>query len=138
MALDRNKLYLIIFIACMAGYIWLYLSMYNNQSEINSLNTCFIKHTTNIPCPSCGSTRSVISLLHGNFNTALYINPLGFVIVLIMLFAPLWMILDFTTKRKTLFDFYNKIEHHLKKPHYAISLVLLVIANWIWNITKGL
>ena len=38
----------------------------------------------------------------------------------------------------TLFDFYQKTESYLKKPKIAIPLILLLIINWIWNITKGL
>jgi len=138
MALNRNKLYSIIFIACVAGYIWLYYSVSNNYTENKSFEVCIIKHTTNIPCPSCGSTRSVISLTKGNFIEALLINPLGYIVAIIMFLNPLWIVIDIATKKKTLFEFYKKIEINLKRPQFAIPFILLVIFNWIWNITKGL
>ena len=138
MSLNRNKLYTIIFIACIAGYIWLYFSLSNSQFEKNTVEVCLIKHVTNIPCPSCGSTRSVISLTKGNFIEALRINPFGYIVAIIMFLAPLWITIDIVTKRKTLFEFYQKFETYLKRPQYSIPLILVVIINWIWNITKGL
>jgi hypothetical protein len=138
MTLDRNKLYLILFIACLAGYIWLYFSITKNITENNSAEVCLIKHVTNIPCPSCGSTRSVISLTKGDFIGALNINPIGYLVAIIMLIAPIWILVDTVRNAKTLFDFYQKIESYLKQPKIAIPLILLIIINWIWNITKGL
>ena len=138
MTLNRNKLYSILFIACLAGYIWLYFSITKNNTENKSVEVCLIKHVTNIPCPSCGSTRSVISLTKGDFIGALNINPIGYLVAFIMLIAPIWIIADTIKRAKILFDFYLKIETYLKRPKIAVPLIFLVIINWIWNITKGL
>lgn len=138
MTLNRNKLYLILLVACWSGYIWLYYSLSNNYSENKSYEVCLIKYTTNIPCPSCGSTRSIISLTKGNFIEALSINPMGFIVAVVMLLSPIWIIADTLNKRNTLFDFYKKTEANLKRPQFAIPLIFLVIINWIWNITKEL
>ena len=138
MLLDRNMLYSILLIACVAGYIWLYYSITSNVTENKSVEVCFIKNATNIPCPSCGSTRSIISLTKGNFVEAFELNPIGYVVALIMLISPFWIISDVIFKNNSLFKCYQILERHLKKPKYAIPLVLLVIINWVWNITKGL
>ena len=55
-----------------------------------------------------------------------------------MFLTPIWIAFDIAAKKKTLFKFYKKIERYLQKPRYAIPLLLLIIINWIWNITKGL
>jgi hypothetical protein len=138
MLLNKDKLYSILLIACVAGYIWLYLSITSNVTENTSVEVCLIKHATNIPCPSCGSTRSVISLTKGNFVEAFDSNPIGYIVTLIMLIAPIWIIVDIILRSNTLFVCYQKIESELKKPKLAIPLILLVIINWIWNITKGI
>ena len=138
MILDRNKLYSILFIACIAGYIWLYFSVTNEITEIKSVEVCLIKYTTNIPCPSCGTTRSMISLIKGNFIEALNLNPIGYLVTLIMLVVPIWIIADIIKSTRTLFNFYLKTETFLKKSKIAIPLIILVIINWIWNISKGL
>ena len=126
------------FTACLAGYTWLYFSITKNITENKSVEICFIKHLTNIPCPSCGSTRSIISLTKGDFIGALNINPIGYLVALIMLVAPVWVLADTIMNKNTLFDLFQKIETLLKRPMIAIPLILLVIINWIWNITKGL
>jgi len=138
MALDRNRLYSTLLIACLAGYIWLYLNITKNFAESKSVEVCLIKHTTNIPCPSCGSTRSIVSLTKGDFIGAFTLNPFGYLIALIMLISPIWIIADFTMRSNTLFKFYQKVETYLKRPKYAVPLILLVIINWAWNILKGL
>ena len=125
-------------IACIAGYIWLYFGLSHEYSVGKPIEVCLVKHFTNIPCPSCGSTRSILSLTKGNFIEAFSINPLGFLIAIIMFLSPLWIIADIAAKKNTLFNFYKKTETYLKRPQFAIPLILLVIINWIWNITKGL
>lgn len=137
MILNRNKLYALILIACLAGYIWLYFNLSGNI-ENKTVDVCLIKHVTNIPCPSCGSTRSVISLAQGNFVEAFQINPLGYIVAMIMFLTPIWLISDIATKRKTFFQFYQAMETYLRRPQYAILLILLVMINWAWNIIKGL
>lgn len=138
MILSRDKLYSILFIACIAGYTWLYFVLANEKSESKQTQVCLIKQFTNIPCPSCGSSRSIVLLTKGNFIQALNMNPMGVIIAFIMVFSPIWIIADVITRKKTFFDFYLKVESYLKKPRYAIPLILLVIINWIWNIAKGL
>ena len=39
---------------------------------------CMFRNVTGLPCPFCGSTRSVGNILIGNFNIALHMNPLGY------------------------------------------------------------
>ena len=132
------KLYAILLIACTAGYIWLFYGMKKLRTEEKTVGVCLFKYATNIPCPSCGSTRSALALLNGNFSKALYFNPFGIIIASIMLVAPGWVLYDLATKKKTLLRVYEQTETLLKNPKIAIPLVLLVVINWIWNIKKYL
>lgn len=136
--MNRNKLYSILLIACLAGYTWLYYSIITQKSEVKSAEVCLIKHFTGVPCPSCGSTRSVISLIHLNFFDAFLFNPLGYLVAMIMLLSPLWIIIDVIMKKNSLFIFYQKVENTLRKPNNAILFIVLILINWIWNIKKGL
>jgi len=135
----QKKTYIILTIICLLGYSWLgYNLVITTKPESSAKTVCVIKHTTGIPCPSCGSTRSVISLINGDFSKALYINPLGFLIAVIMILLPFWIITDLVNKKNTLFKFYKKIEIILQKKIIAIPLILIIIINWIWNIIKEL
>lgn len=134
----RNRLYLTIGAACGVGYVWLCLNLFSGIMPLGHVSICLIKRITNIPCPSCGTTRSVLSLAEGHFANALAINHMGFIVALIMLVAPVWIMIDIVRKDNSLLIFYSKIETNLRKPPYAILAILLVLSNWIWNIVKGL
>ena len=130
----KGRLYSIIIIACFAGYIWIYFGLSN--SSISKNQVCLIKKITDIPCPSCGTTRSIISILKGNYADSI-INPLGYIVFMIMLLAPVLIIYDILFKKQSLFNYYNRIEVIFKNPKYSAVFIFLMILNWIWNITKG-
>jgi hypothetical protein len=135
MSRNRNTLYLFITIACVAGYVWLAIQMHA-ATENSAISACMIKHVTNIPCPSCGSTRSVLSILEGDFIAALYWNPFGILVITIMVICPLWISYDWIARHDTFFRFYHSAQHFLRRKHIAIPAILLVLSNWIWNIYK--
>lgn len=134
-----RKTYIILILVLVSGYIWLIYELLANPSGSDSgMGVCLFRHVTGIPCPSCGSTRSVLSLIHGNIAGALKMNPLGIVIAFIMAVLPLWIIIDTILRKKTLFEFYSRMEEWLRRPLIAVPLVLLLLINWIWNIGKAL
>ncbi len=139
MALNRQKLYLFIFLADVVGFIWIIYNLietYQNGKETHTV--CLIKQTTGVPCPSCGSTRSVMSVFNGEWLDAIYWNPLGIVLVIIIFVSPIWIIKDWLQSSDSFFKFYQNAETKLRKPYLAYPLIILVVANWIWNIVKGL
>jgi hypothetical protein len=137
--MNRNKLYKFVLVACLIGYIWLFFSLYQ-QNEIHSsqMTVCFIKKTTNVPCPSCGTTRAVMYLFQGEIQTAILTNPFGILVGLIMLVSPVWIVLDYYQKKDTFFQFYKKSEQFIRRKWIAAFLVILALLNWYWNIKKGL
>lgn len=136
--MNSNKLYLLLGTACFAGYVWLYVNLSENFLKYDTLQICLVKNITTIPCPSCGTTRSMISMFQGDFIQAMLINPFGLLVAITMILTPIWIAFDVIAKKTTLFSLYGKLETRLKKPMVAIPLIILVIFNWIWNIIKGL
>ena len=124
-------------IGCGVGYAWLMYN-YNSYKLNNGFKMCIIKNSTGIPCPSCGSTRAVESLIHGNLLESILWNPFGLLLVIILAILPIWVIIDVLRKNDSLYQFYNKVEHVLKQKKYAIPAIILVVANWVWNIYKDL
>lgn len=43
---------------------------------------CLFKNTVGIPCPGCGMTRALLSVLKGDLITAFYYHPLWVVVIL--------------------------------------------------------
>jgi hypothetical protein len=136
--MGRNKLYVLLSTACAAGYIWLMLTYHRTVSLSLEPGVCLFKRVTGIPCPSCGSTRSVLSFLKGDVVDAILWNPFGILLMLILFVSPLWIIYDVISRKDTLSRFYNRTELFFKRTWIAIPAILLVLLNWVWNIAKGL
>lgn len=136
--MNKSKLYLLLTVVLAAGYAYLITVLIAGEHSKHYVNTCLIKNVTGIPCPSCGSTRSVTSIINGNFTHAFLLNPLGYIVAVIMLIMPFWLLYDVLFKKQSLYNAYTIFETVLKKKKVAIPLVLLIAANWIWNIYKGL
>lgn len=136
--MGRNKLYVLVSAACLAGYIWLAVNYHRQVIKSIEPGVCLFKRITNIPCPSCGSTRSVLSLLKGDILGALYWNPFGILIMTVLTVAPFWIIYDLISRNSTFLNVYLKGELLLKRKWIALPAILLVLCNWIWNISKGL
>jgi len=136
MNIRQHKIYYILFFACVGGYCWLLFSA--NQIAPSETGVCLVKHITGIPCPSCGSTRSVLSLVQGKPAEAFYWNPFGFVILTTMILVPIWIVRDIIKKQNSLFHFYQKMESLAQRKSIYLPAILLVIMNWVWNIMKSL
>jgi len=137
--MTKNKLYILILFACFLGYSWLvFLKLIEVKKSSLDLTVCVFKRVTTLPCPSCGTTRAVSFLFNGEIVKSLFLNPFGIIVAVIMIVSPSWIILDFIATKQTFYNFYIKIENTIKKKEIAISLIILVILNWIWNIYKHL
>jgi len=136
--MSRNKLYAILAAACAAGYTWLLLTYFRNVSNESDFGVCVFKQVTGVPCPSCGTTRSVLSILKGDILEGILWNPFGIIIIFILFIFPVWIISDVLSRKDTLFNVYNQTELFLKRKWIAIPAILIVLVNWIWNIVKGL
>ena len=138
MSISRNKLYKFLLLACLAGYIWVIFNASTTANEKPVVGGCLFKYVTNIPCPSCGSTRAVVCFFKGEFLQSIYWNPMGVILIIIMFLTPVWLGYDYINKKDTLLRFYIKTETVLRTKKIGIPLIILVILNWIWNIYKGL
>lgn len=134
--MTRNKLYSLLLIACLAGFIYLFYSIQKEQQE--TVGVCIIKNVTGYPCPSCGTTRAVTLLLNGEIINSLLLNPFGIIVAIIMTIFPVWVLTDIALRKETFFLAYKKAETIIRKPWIAIVLILLVLLNWIWNLYKNL
>ena len=138
MPTTKSSLNTILIVACFLGYLWVFFVTTKHKHSINSTKMCIIKSATDVPCPSCGTSRSVVSLINADFFQALKLNPIGYLVATIMVVSPLWILFDFVKKSNTLLSFYIKTESYFKKPSIAIAAVSLIFLNWAWNIVKGI
>jgi hypothetical protein len=136
--MSNRKLYWILSLLTVGSYVWIgYQLTHTHEQTAETL--CIFKNVTGIPCPSCGTTRSIISLMQGDLMKGVYLNPIGLLGLITLLIMPIWLVWDAVSHKTSLIDFYKKSESVIKK-HKVIYLPLigLVLLNWIWNITKEL
>jgi hypothetical protein len=131
--MSRNKLYTILLVACFLGFVYFLYSINFTHSTF-----CIVKNSTNYPCPACGNTRAIVLLTQGHVFQSLQLNPLGIIVFLAILIVPTWIILDVMRTKNSFYLAYKKIEKFLQKKSIAIPLLVLILANWIWNIYKKL
>jgi len=131
--MTKKRFYFFVSIVCAAGYGWMFLNYFNHSAHWLG---CLFYRITQIPCPSCGATRSAVALLQGNLREALLINPLGIVVFLIAVVFPVWILIDIITRKESLFSFYNRINKGFSFNVVTVLIILLFLGNWIWNIFK--
>ncbi|RZJ73276.1 DUF2752 domain-containing protein [Flavobacterium sp.] len=134
--MKKDKLYSLAGWACAAGY--LYFVLFGFVLKESPFGVCLFKNATGIPCPSCGATRALKLLVHGEFWESLLMNPIGIILAVFMILIPIWILSDKIQNHQSFYNFYLKSEQRLRKPAVAITLVALVVANWVWGISKGL
>jgi hypothetical protein len=137
--MSRKRIYRLLGLLSLAGYAWL---VWNSAGLISGKlvpGVCMFKAITHIPCPSCGATRAIILFLHGDLVRSLLLNPLGALLFIALIVVPIWLLADLLLKKESLFRCYNRMENTLRKHIWiSIPLIAIVLANWFWNISKGL
>lgn len=136
--LPHLRFYGLVLILIAAGWVWLLLSQHLSAMQESNGTVCLIKKVSGIPCPSCGSTRSVQHLFAGHIPEAIATNPLGLILAALLMVLPVWIGRDILAKSDSFYRAYKKTEQAIRQRKIAIPLILLVTANWIWNIFKGL
>lgn len=137
--MTRKPLYILTLSLSLGGYLWLLFQiLYSRHIESLMEGVCLIKTATGIPCPSCGSTRSVVSLLEGRILDAMYWNPLGIILAILLVILPIWVVIDLMRNQSTFYNNYKKMETIFQNKIVIVISILLILSNWIWNIIKGL
>jgi hypothetical protein len=133
------KFKLLILLICAIAWAWIVYN-FKSANTIKQANftVCLFKLATNYPCPSCGTTRSAIYFLHGNFLKALLLNPLGILGVFLLFFLPAVISIDYFFSKNILLKLQTKFDAMLSKRVIVLILIGLLILNWIWNILKHL
>lgn len=128
----EKQFYFSLLALTVAGISWWLLNGWLDTK----VTICPMKAVTGIPCPACGSTRSLWALMRGEIISSILLNPLGIVLATILLLLIAGLIFYFFFKNNFLYIFYIQVENKLKKPAVYIPFFLLIFSNWIWNIIK--
>ena len=150
--MNRTRVHILVLALSLAGYGWIgWNALRPHEGPGNGVagiavggghpdaTPCPVKLATGLPCPSCGTTRAVESLAAGDLAGSLATNPLGLLAALALLVFPPWVLHDQVRGRNGFFRCYTAVERILQgRPPVALACIALVLANWGWNILKGL
>jgi uncharacterized protein DUF2752 len=97
------------------------------------LPRCAFKTITGLPCPTCGITRTVIALSHGDLARGLFMNPLAALAcgagLLYLLYAA--AVLAFRLPR------FRPTVSALGARYLRIATFVALAINWVWLIATG-
>ena len=102
---------------------------------------CIFKWLTGYPCPGCGSTRALISLLHGDIKQSLWYNPVVFILIICGFVLAFVSLIEYAkTKGRPIYKEMTvyKIFHQSLSVWVIVIAVIFTILNWAWNIHKGI
>lgn len=92
--------------------------------------SCTFKALTGFPCPTCGATRSIVFLSHGNLISSFFMNPLIFAV------AVMTMLYLFYSLFVLVFDI-KKISIAIsgqEKDRIRLTAIALILINWFYLI----
>ena len=92
---------------------------------------CPIRLVTGLPCPACGTTRSISSIAIGNFEQAWALNPLGFFAFTL---AIAWAVKPGLITN--LFHYINVFTAKVNLSRQFFIIILLYIFMWIITILR--
>jgi len=132
----RSRFYqlFLLFLAGCAG--WLLVSLSGIASQ--GFTICLFKNATGLACPACGSTRSVSYLLQGELMMALQTNPVGLLTAGLMFISGMLFLFDLLQGTSLLEKSAFRLNNFLRNPAVFGFFIVLISANWVWNILKGL
>ncbi|MEY3060199.1 MAG: hypothetical protein RL000_1551 [Bacteroidota bacterium] len=135
---DQKKFYYFTTSFLIFGFGWVALNLFYFQQSSPGLEICILKSAVGLPCPSCGTTRSVLHLLHGDLSSAILVNPIGILVIIGMFIFPFWILYDYRYAKTTLLNTYLQFIKFFSNKKFSLFVIVLVLLNWIWNIQKGL
>lgn len=97
-----------------------------------SLPVCTFKAVVGIPCPTCGITRVTLALADLDFAAALRTNPLGAILVTAFVVGGLVAGLSAIRGRPLKEPRWNL------RPVERLGLVVVIVANWAYLVSRGI
>lgn len=122
-------------LAYVAGLVLVFYWKEYQHSELPQL--CLFKSVSGIPCPACGSTKALWLTFHGHWMEGILTNPIAFVTLFGSTIGFVMLLMDIVLHKR----YFEKILNYLHKliignSYVKWTFILLLLVNWIWNITK--
>ena len=90
--------------------------------------SCVFRSLTGLPCPTCGSTRAIVLLAHGDIPTALSFNPLTGIGAIAAVLSLFYGLIAFAFDVPRL----NFVLTEREKNGIRASVLLFLFLNWTY------
>jgi len=94
--------------------------------------SCPFRAITGIPCPSCGITRSLVHLAHGDISGSLFLNPLFSLALLFSIFLFFARLASLPFKRSAI----KLVIMDREYAYVRVATAGIFLANWIYLIAR--
>ena len=93
---------------------------------------CPMKRWLGVPCPTCGTTRAFVRLLHGDVGGAFALQPLvmGIVCLLVPAALAVWMM----PGARCVKTFWLSA---VRMPVFWLAVAAALLANWVYVMARG-
>lgn len=112
--------------------VWLVLLAYRPLAFSGPV-LCPLHGVMGLPCPACGLTRALTSLVQGDVLSALWWNALSIPVAALLLLAPLVALWELAAGRR--FDFYRRVLYSPRAATLAGAGVIVyhVARTFVWQ-----
>lgn len=100
-----------------------------SSRQIEPVTTCMFRIVTGQPCPTCGTTRMVLALAHGEVLQAIRLNPFMFFLAVL---SALWLL----ARSCGLWQLTLRTSRHARVIALAV-VVGLFLGNWVYLIVHA-
>lgn len=99
------------------------------EKPLGDLQLCAVKAISGHPCPSCGITRSMVEIGHGDVGRAVSFHPLGpalFAVLLVLVALPMLPA-----------PIRDRLHALSLSPRVAAVVVAVIVATWAVRLVTG-
>ncbi len=130
--IKNNKYLKLLLIQLSIVFVLVFIFVFTKSSLVNIIPLCFWKINYGFYCPSCGSTRCVISLINFDFSSAFSYNTFLFILIMYLFLLDLLYIINTIFNKSYLKIFYPKWYYVIIYfSLWAIYTVIINILNFI-------
>lgn len=126
-AIRKEWAYLII---GLVGLVYSVLSYF----DLIHFVVCPSKLIYHIPCPSCGSTRALMKILHGDIIGGIMFNPNVVLLIIVIVSTPILFYLRYTSCP----DVFRRIDRGITRWYVLIPFAIFEICIWVRNLYVGM
>ena len=110
----------------------------SGATDLPDLLVCPINSVTGIPCPSCGTSRTILQILEPDLIQSSLFNPLGIIVLTAVVVLPIWTLRDLIRGERSMYLTAGTGEQLLQSNRILRYALLALIATiWLGLVLQG-